>query len=96
MKKDRVTVVIFQPVFSNLWWLRDDEGKNFFKWWNQVYGISNEEIHAELLKSYGNDISMSNYSDDPLMHWLTGRWRRYRSNKAIYDYYSIFMAVPKK
>lgn len=96
MKKDRVTVVIFQPVFSNLWWLRDDEGKNFFKWWNQVYGISNQEIHAELLKSYGNDIRMSNYSDRPLMHWLTGRWRRYGSNKAIYDYYSIFMAVPKK
>ncbi len=96
LKKDRVTVVIFQPVFSNLWWLRDDEGKNFFKWWNQVYGISNEEIHAELLKSYGNDIKMSNYSDRPLMQWLTRRWRRYPSNKVIYASYSIFMAAPSK
>jgi len=96
MKKDKVTVVIFQPVVSNLWWLRDDEGKNFFKWWNQVYGIKNDEIHAQLLKSYGNDIRMSAYSDRPLMHWLRGRWRRYGSQKTIYDYYSIFLAVPKK
>lgn len=96
MKKNKVTVVIFQPVVSNLWWLRDDEGKNFFKWWNQAYGIKNDEIHAQLLKSYGTDIRMSAYSDRPLMHWLTARWRRYGSHKAIYDYYSIFLAVPKK
>jgi hypothetical protein len=96
MKKDRVTIVIFQPVVSNLWWLRDDEGKNFFKWWNQVYGIKNEEIHAQLLKSYGNDVRMSAYSDRPLMHWLRGRWRRYGAQKTIFDYYSIFIAVPKK
>jgi hypothetical protein len=96
MKKDKVTIVIFQPVVSNLWWLRDDEGKNFFKWWNQVYGIKNDEIHAQLLKSYGNDVRMSAYSDRPLMHWLRGRWRRYGSQKTIFDYYSIFIAVPKK
>lgn len=96
MKKNKVTVVIFQPVVSNLWWLRDDEGKNFFKWWNQAYGIKNDEIHAQLLKVYGNDVRMSSYSDRPILHWLTGRWRRYPSNKAIYDYYSIFLAVPKK
>jgi hypothetical protein len=96
MKKDRVTIVIFEPVVTNLWWLRDDEGKNFFKWWNQVYGIKNDEIHAQLLKSYGNDVRMSAYSDRPLMHWLRGRWRRYGSQKTIFDYYSIFIAVPKK
>ena len=96
MKKDKVTLVILQPVVSNLWWLRDDEGKNFFKWWHQVYEIKNDEIHAQLLKTYGNDIRMSSYSDRPILHWLRGRWRRYPSNKAIYDYYSIFLAVPKK
>src|SRR5262249_42082719 len=39
-----VAVVILQPASMNLWWLRDDDGKKFYKWWNQVYGLETKFI----------------------------------------------------
>jgi len=34
------------------WWLRDDEGKNFFKWWQHAHGMNPKQIRATIFKTY--------------------------------------------
>jgi Dolichyl-phosphate-mannose-protein mannosyltransferase len=50
--EQKVIVVVLQPHEVNPWWLRDDEGKFFYKWWNQVYHMTTPEIRSIVRRSY--------------------------------------------
>ena len=72
--KNKVTVIILNPNRLNLWFLRDDEGKNFFKWWSQVYGTPAKQIRALLIRNYVKYPAMTNMSDQRLLHVLRNRY----------------------
>jgi hypothetical protein len=50
--RDKVIVVVFQPHEINPWWLRDDDGKSFYKWWRQVHGMETSWIRTTVRRSY--------------------------------------------
>jgi len=93
--KGKIAMVIFQPRTVNLWWLRDDGGKNFFKWWQQVYGMDAKEIRSLILKTYGNEVQLAQHSDRQLLPFLKKR-RVLRLGKVVnFPNYSIFIAFPE-
>jgi hypothetical protein len=49
---NKVFVVILQPDQINPWWLRDDEGKRFYKWWQQVHQIEPREMRTAIRRTY--------------------------------------------
>lgn len=63
----RPVVVILQTETCNLWWLRDDPGKRFFKWWEQRYGFSPDQIYSATTRAYGSYPRMTKASDQNLL-----------------------------
>jgi hypothetical protein len=49
---NQFNLVVLQMNARNLWWLRDDPGKNFFKWWKENRKIPASLIHSQILKAY--------------------------------------------
>jgi 4-amino-4-deoxy-L-arabinose transferase and related glycosyltransferases of PMT family len=70
--REKVIVVILQPNEVNPWWLRDDDGKNFYKWWNQVYGMEVRAIRTIIRKSY--DSPFTKTSDWRLVKMLNTKY----------------------
>jgi hypothetical protein len=62
----------------NLWWLRDDPGKNFFKWWNENRKIPASTIHSQIIKAYERQTTKQ--SDYRLMKLIK---RRYPDGKEL-------------
>lgn len=63
-KQGKQAIIVVQPHETNMWWLRDDEGKNFFKWWTQARGFSPQRIRSITGKTYityGRMMRMSDY-----------------------------------
>lgn len=71
-----LAIVILQLNRINPWWLRDDDGKKFFKWWNQYYGMNVQKIRAINENSY--DRYLTNVSDRKLYRVLKTRYPRGR------------------
>lgn len=71
----KVAVVILQPnPQMNLWFLRDDDGKRFYKWWRQRYGMEIPWIRAAVRSSYGQHPQLMKTSDQRLLDLLRQRY----------------------
>jgi hypothetical protein len=79
-KESRPVIVVLQKENANLWWLRDDPGKRFFKWWEQAHGMTVSQIHALTTRMYGRYPSMTRMSDLKLLALLK---RQYPAGKEI-------------
>ena len=54
-EKGKIAVVVLQPAPQmNLWYLRDDDGKRFYKWWNQRYKTETAGIRSSIRAAYGS------------------------------------------
>lgn len=71
-------IVVMQMDPRNLWWLRDDPGKNFFKWWKENRKIPASTIHSQILKAYERQTTKQ--SDYRLMKMIK---RRYPDGKEL-------------
>ncbi len=85
--KDKIIVVVFQPHQINPWWLRDDEGKEFYKWWNQVYGMDTQTIRRIVRKTY--DPPFTKTSDWRLRNVLKNRYPQ--GKEMHFEYFSLFI-----
>jgi 4-amino-4-deoxy-L-arabinose transferase-like glycosyltransferase len=63
-------VVLQQNPAMNLWYLRDDDGKRFYKWWNQRYGFEIPWIRSTIRAAYGNHPQLMKNSDQRLLDTL--------------------------
>jgi 4-amino-4-deoxy-L-arabinose transferase-like glycosyltransferase len=85
--RGKVIVVILQPNEVNPWWLRDDDGKNFYKWWNQVYGMEIRAIRTIIRRSY--DSPFTKTSDWRLVRMLN---TQYPHAKLLqFEYFSAYI-----
>jgi hypothetical protein len=76
----------------NLWWLRDDEGKRFFKWWEQRYRMPSNSFRQAVRKSYGTYTDTTRASDLRMLRMLKAQ---YPSGKILrFDSFSVFIAKP--
>jgi hypothetical protein len=63
----KIPILILQPKETNLWWLRDEPGKRFFKWWNQTYKMEDKKINLLMRQTYGSFPQMTSQSDQKLI-----------------------------
>jgi 4-amino-4-deoxy-L-arabinose transferase-like glycosyltransferase len=90
--KRKVAVVVLQPHVMNPWWLRDDEGKKFYKWWNQSYKLETGKIHTFVNQSYATEGNLGKASDRPLLDFLK---ELYPKGKVLnFGRFSAFVVVP--
>lgn len=67
----KVAVVLLQQnPQMNLWFLRDDDGKRFYKWWSQRYGMTIPWIRAAVRSAYGGNPQMMKTSDQKMLDLL--------------------------
>jgi len=86
---DKIVLIFLQTTPRNLWWLRDAEGKDFFKWWRQRYKMDRKFIKLEILRIYGNHPQMTRQSDLRLLNMLR---EQFPSGKVVhFDSFTIFM-----
>ena len=71
---EKISLIVLEQIPRNLWWLRDDNGKNFFKWWAQYYNTPVPEIRRQIISAYGNYPKMMNQSDRRLLRQLQARY----------------------
>jgi len=74
--KNKIALVVMMPNTMNLWWLRDDDQRNFLKWWSDYYGIKSENMRAVILRTYISYPRMSETSDLRLQYILQTRHPR--------------------
>ncbi len=87
--KDKIALIFLQTTPRNQWWLRDAEGKDFFKWWRQRYKMDGKFIKLEILRIYGNYPQMTRQSDRRLLNILR---QQFPSGKVIhFDSFTVFM-----
>jgi hypothetical protein len=74
--KGYVAVIILQPQNMNGWWLRDDDGKNFYKWWAEIYKKRIHEIREVVHQSYGEESQgiLTKVNDRELLDLLKQRF----------------------
>lgn len=73
--KGNVAVILFQPNRQmNLWYLRDDDGKRFYKWWSERYGWDYQRIRAMVRFAYGDNPALMKTSDQRLLRTLRQRY----------------------
>lgn len=87
-----VAIVFLQPQPLNLWWLRDEPDKDFFKWWRQEEGRPGNEIREILHDSYWTYSYMMHMSDQGLLNLLR---RKYPSSKVVrFEHFDVFLYRP--
>src|SRR5207244_8998301 len=89
LPKDGIAVFILQDTKRNLWWMRDDEGKNFFKWWIQYYEMPADSIHTEILRAYVSYPKMTKQSDVRLLRELRAKYPS--GHQLDFDLFSVYM-----
>lgn len=73
--KGKVAVILLQQnPLMNLWFLRDDDGKRFYKWWHQRYGMEIPWIRGAVRSAYGAHPQMMKTSDQLLLDILRVRY----------------------
>lgn len=73
--KGNVAVILLQPNRPmNLWFLRDDDGKRFYKWWRQRYGWDYPRIRSMIRSTYGENPALTKTSDQRLLRVLRQRY----------------------
>jgi hypothetical protein len=63
-------MIVVQPHESNMWWLRDDDGKSFFKWWRQGHGLDAKKIRGMIQRNYGSPNKLTRMSDERLILFI--------------------------
>jgi len=87
--QDKIALIFLQTTPRNQWWLRDAEGKDFFKWWRQRYHMEPKFIKSEILRVYGSYPQMTHQSDRRL---LNGLRKQYPTGRLVqFDSFAIFM-----
>lgn len=69
-KEQKIPLIVLQHQETNLWWLRDDEGKQFFKWWAQARGFKVERIHSIITRAYISNAKMTRMTDFRLIQHI--------------------------
>jgi hypothetical protein len=77
-KQNKIPAIIVQPAECNLWWLRDDDRKRFFKWWAQSGPYDVKKIRSIIVRSYGNPARTTNMSDHRLIQSIRNHYPRAR------------------
>ncbi len=91
--QNKIAMIVLQTTPRNLWWLRDAEGKDFFKWWRQRYGMQSQFIKSEILHLYGSYPRMMHQSDRRLLNILR---KQYPSGRLVqFDSFAIFLIGEK-
>jgi len=73
--KGKIAVIVVQQnPGMNLWFLRDDDGKRFYKWWNERYGMKTPWIRAAVRSAYGPHPRLMKSSDQGLLNLLRERY----------------------
>ena len=62
-RQNKIPLIVVQPAECNLWWLRDDDRKQFYKWWAQSGPYDVQKIRGIINRSYGNNARTTNMSD---------------------------------
>ena len=74
-EKGKIAVVVLQPAPQmNLWYLRDDDGKRFYKWWNQRYKMETAGIRSSIRAAYGSHPQMMKTSDFRMLKLLREKY----------------------
>jgi hypothetical protein len=87
-----VAIVFLQPHYLNLWWLRDEPDKDFFKWWRQTKGMPGDEIQDIIHDSYWTYFHMLHMSDQGLLNLLR---KRHPTGKVVrFEHFDAFLYRP--
>ncbi len=89
-KERKIDLIIVQPEQCNLWWLRDDDLKNFYKWWAQTGPYDVKQIRGILYRSYVN--STTNTSDWRLIQSIHKDYPHARELK--FETFTVFLVPP--
>ena len=85
----KVMLIILQPHETNMWWLRDDDGKSFFKWWRQGHGLDAKKVRATIQRNYGSANRLTRMSDERLMQIIQKSYPTAR--KVNLGWFTIFL-----
>lgn len=88
-KQKKIGLIIVQPEECNLWWLRDDDRKRFFKWWDQKGPFNVKSIRLLVNRSYGNPSRTSNMSDARVIQSIKRNFPNARELKM--DSFTVFL-----
>jgi hypothetical protein len=89
----KMTLIVLQETPRNLWWLRDDDGKNFFKWWAQYYGNSVRSMRQDVLHAYVSYPMMTKQSDHRLVLLLQ---KQYPDGRLLrFDSFTAYLLKPR-
>ena len=89
---DKLALVVLQNHQMNLWWLRDEEGKRFFKWWHQRHGIPEKGARLRVRQTYRSYPSTTRATDLPMLEILRARHPSGRT--LTFDSFTVFIAGP--
>jgi hypothetical protein len=91
-KEKKLGLIIVQPEECNLWWLRDDDRKRFFKWWDQKGPFNVKSIRLLVNRSYGNPFKTTNISDARVIQSIKKNFPHARELKM--DSFTVFLIGP--
>jgi 4-amino-4-deoxy-L-arabinose transferase-like glycosyltransferase len=91
-KEKKLGLIIVQPEECNLWWLRDDDRKRFFKWWDQKGPFDVKSIRLMVQRSYGNPFKTTNMSDARVIQSIKKNFPHARELKM--DSFTVFLIGP--
>ena len=93
-KEKKLGLIIVQPEECNLWWLRDDDRKRFFKWWGQKGPFNEKSIRLLVNRSYGNPFRTTNISDWRVIQSIKRNFPHARELKM--DSFTVFLIGPPR
>ena len=86
---ERHNLLVFQLTKRNMWWMRDDDSKNFFHYWDKYQNIDVDTARSTIRRTYRNNPHMMRASDDLLLAILR---ERYPDGKLVhFDQFSIYI-----
>ncbi len=73
-QREGIKMAILVPEIRDLWWLRDEDGKNYFHWWSRAYGMETLWIRNQLNSIYTLPPEVLEQSDESLLLDLKRRF----------------------
>jgi 4-amino-4-deoxy-L-arabinose transferase-like glycosyltransferase len=87
--RTKQTLVLLQLTRRNMWWMRDDDNKNFYHWWNQYRQMEIPYIRSMIRRAYIKDPHMMKASDRYLLQKLQ---ILYPEGKLLdFDQFSVYL-----
>ncbi len=87
--RTKQTLVILQLTRRNMWWMRDDNDKNFYHWWNQYHQMEIPYIRSTIRRAYIKDPHMMKGSDRYLLQKLQ---IKYPAGKLLdFEQFSVYL-----